>query len=113
MSVLKNNGVNLGNGNPTSIADGDVKIDGGSLFVRNGGAWSEVGGGGGNIATGVISAGDKNVTLTASWSFAGTWSVILVPHRSRVYSGNGTSLSFTNGSWSDSTNTLWIWCAAG
>jgi len=115
MSVLKNNGVNLGSGDPSSIADGDVKIDGGALFVRNGGAWQGAGGGG-QMAAGQISAGDSNVTLTANFGFtASSYTVTRWKPVGQVKTSGttATSVSFANGSYSDGTTTgfMWIACA--
>lgn len=114
MSVLKNNGINLGSGDPSSVADGDLKRVGTGLFVRNGGAWQGVGGGGGSVATGILSGGDNNIIFNVNFGFtANSWGAVLVqPRTARAYSGTGgTSASWPNGAWSDSTQTRWMWIA--
>jgi len=64
MSVLKNNGINLGNGDPSGIANGDLKRVGADLFLRSSGAWVAVGGsGGGTFAHGTVN-------IAANWTIA-------------------------------------------
>lgn len=109
MSILKNNGINIGSGNPSSIANGDLKRDGTTLYIRDGGAWHSVGGGGG----GVYSSGFYDAR--ANWSFNTglneTTNYCWYGRSGVQFAGTGTSFS-GNGTSADYTQNVG-WMAAG
>ena len=55
--------MNIGNGDPSGIADGDLKRVGSDLFIRNGGAWQSVGGGGVKTANGQVGSSGGAITV--------------------------------------------------
>jgi len=106
MSVLKNNGINLGNGDPSSIANGDLKRVGSDLFIRSGGAWVGVGGGGGTYASGEIdgrSPWNINTGLTGSTTY-----ILAARGHVQIYTEAGTTLN-SGGTGHDSAQLMgWI-----
>lgn len=103
MSVLKNNGVNIGSGDPSSIANGDLKRVGDTLYIRDAGAWTQVGGGGGlKVAVGTTSSTGGTITITPGFTNGGAimvWSTYSPAGYigGQTRSANGSAVTF-NGS---------------
>ena len=106
MSILKNNGINLGEGDPSSIANGDIKIQSGSLYVRDGGAWTEVGASNQSVSIAAGSHSERGLvnndtgvndtrTVNHGLGHASNNPAYWTYHGNETRYGSGTGASFT------------------
>ena len=107
--------MNIGSGDPSGIADGDLKRIGSDLYIRNGGSWNIVGGSGGmTTANGVGSSSGGTTTVTSGLNNGGAIMVIRFDGFSKCNSTNAGAVSWSGaGGGNNDSPSDYSWWAIG